>query len=303
MELSYLKEFVVISDLLNFSKAARRLYTTQSVLSKHVAKMESELDVKLFERDSHSMALTDEGRLFGEYARLIVNKYDEALAGLENMAASAGRIVTVGYLAGPFGLFMPKIKETVEKRCVGVSLKPRSLGLDDLKKELIEGKVDVALTYDISPELRSMCDAVRLSQSRIFAVVPQDGPLAGRECVTLDDIAGLDFMLPDSREWPVVASFFASAIPGYSSFSCVGSYSDIDTLIYAVRAGGCIGLSCGRHVSFEPVVKYLPIEGIDTSFGIGAMWLKDNDKPQVSQLAEALEAERDGWLAKRLLLV
>ena len=85
--------------------------------------------------------------------------------------------------------------------------------------------------------------------------------------------------------------------------SRVGSYSDIDTLIYAVRAGGCIGLSCGRHVSFEPMVEYVPIEGVGTSFAIGAIWLKENDKPQVRQFAEALEQERDGWLAKRLLLV
>ncbi len=100
-----------------------------------------------------------------------------------------------------------------------------------------------------------------------------------------------------------MSSFFASAIPGYSLLSRVGSYSDIDTLIYAVRAGGCIGLSCGRHVSFEPMVEYVPIEGVGTSFAIGAIWLKENDKPQVRQFAEALEQERDGWLAKRLLLV
>ncbi len=100
-----------------------------------------------------------------------------------------------------------------------------------------------------------------------------------------------------------MSSFFASVIPGYSLLSRVGSYSDIDTLIYAVRAGGCIGLSCGRHVSFEPMVEYVPIEGVGTSFAIGAIWLKENDKPQVRQFAEALEQERDGWLAKRLLLV
>lgn len=300
MEIEYLREYVVVSDLLNFSKAARQLYTTQPALSKHVAKMEDELGCKLLERDSHGVSLTDEGRLFLEYARAIANKYDEALENLDSMAQSARRTVTVGYLAGTFGLFMPRIKASAEGKDDSLVVKPRSLGVDGLKQQLVEGKADVILTYDISPELGALCDKVRLSESRVYLIVPQGGPLSGRQWVDAEELQGLDFLLPDPREWPIVAGFFASVMPGYSELRSVGTYSDIDTLIYSIRTGGCVGFSCGRHASFEPLVEYVPVRGVDTRFDIGALWLKDNDKPQVRRFAGCLERDRDEWLAEQL---
>ncbi|MBQ9002207.1 MAG: hypothetical protein IJ087_10175 [Eggerthellaceae bacterium] len=50
------------------------------------------------------------------------------------------------------------------------------------------------------------------------------------------------------------------------------------------------------------MVGYLPIVGIGASFVIGAMSQRER-KPQLRLFSNALEAERDGWLARRLLLV
>ena len=50
MEIDYLREFVVLAQIGNFMEAADILYSSQSTLSKHVKKMESELRVPLFDR-------------------------------------------------------------------------------------------------------------------------------------------------------------------------------------------------------------------------------------------------------------
>ena len=46
----YLEEFLVIAEELNFSAAAKRLYTTRPTLSEHLAVLEDELGCKLVER-------------------------------------------------------------------------------------------------------------------------------------------------------------------------------------------------------------------------------------------------------------
>lgn len=50
MNTRYLKEFLVIAEELNFSAAAKRLYTTRPTLSEHLAELEDELGCKLVER-------------------------------------------------------------------------------------------------------------------------------------------------------------------------------------------------------------------------------------------------------------
>ena len=60
----YLKEFLVIAEELNFSAAAKRLYTTRPTLSEHLAELEDELGCKLVERGHGKPALTPLGRRF-----------------------------------------------------------------------------------------------------------------------------------------------------------------------------------------------------------------------------------------------
>ena len=53
MELRQLRYFVKAAETLNFSEAAKGLYITQSTLSQQIRQLETELDVQLFQRNSH----------------------------------------------------------------------------------------------------------------------------------------------------------------------------------------------------------------------------------------------------------
>lgn len=75
MELNHLWEFTVVAEMLNFSLAADFLYTTQSTLSKHIASMEKELNVKLFQRNTRSVTLTKAGEQLLPVAKQISESY------------------------------------------------------------------------------------------------------------------------------------------------------------------------------------------------------------------------------------
>ena len=49
MEIAVLREFVSLAENLNFSTTAKRLFITQSTLSRHIAALEHELGCRLFE--------------------------------------------------------------------------------------------------------------------------------------------------------------------------------------------------------------------------------------------------------------
>lgn len=73
-------EFLVLSQTLSYSKAAKKLFITQSALSRHIIDMEEELGVKLLERSTHGVKLTQAGRVLASRSRHLVQK-SEAIPG------------------------------------------------------------------------------------------------------------------------------------------------------------------------------------------------------------------------------
>lgn len=61
MELRQLRTFIKIAETLNFSEASKALNATQSTLSQQIKQLEEEFKTKLFNRNSHSVSLTEAG--------------------------------------------------------------------------------------------------------------------------------------------------------------------------------------------------------------------------------------------------
>lgn len=76
--------FVTVAEYLNFSKASRTLKLTQPAVSHQIQTLEKELDVKLFNRNSKNVALTQEGVLFLADAKLILKTAFSAKERLSN---------------------------------------------------------------------------------------------------------------------------------------------------------------------------------------------------------------------------
>jgi LysR family transcriptional regulator, hca operon transcriptional activator len=64
VELLHLRYFVAVAEELSFRKAAGRLSVSEPAISQQVADLEDELGVKLFNRDSRRVELTEVGRVF-----------------------------------------------------------------------------------------------------------------------------------------------------------------------------------------------------------------------------------------------
>lgn len=64
MDLNQLHYFTVVAETENITKAAQKLYITQPALSRAIGRLESELDVKLFDRRTNTLILNEDGQLF-----------------------------------------------------------------------------------------------------------------------------------------------------------------------------------------------------------------------------------------------
>ena len=78
MNTNRLYEFLVLADVLSYSKAAKRLFISQSILTRHIQELERELDAELFQRSTHGVALTDVGRMLARRSQELIDKWVSA---------------------------------------------------------------------------------------------------------------------------------------------------------------------------------------------------------------------------------
>src|SRR6478736_10348399 len=125
MDISQLEVFLAVAREGGFSRAADKLYRTQSAVSQAIRKLEEELGEPLLDRSSRDGLLTDAGRVLQEYAERLLNLRNDAQEALVELRelhkgklAIAANEFTALYLLpvlGEFRRLHPMIKITVQR--------------------------------------------------------------------------------------------------------------------------------------------------------------------------------------------
>jgi DNA-binding transcriptional LysR family regulator len=126
----------------SFSAAGAALALGKSAVSHHIAELERAVGVKLLNRSTRSMILTEEGRRFHENCRQIATIADQAFLDLDALAESPhGKIrMTAPYALGL--MFLTSCLARFHDRYPEIEI---DLALDDLIVDLIAGGYDVGL--------------------------------------------------------------------------------------------------------------------------------------------------------------
>lgn len=85
MELRHIRYFVTVAEELNFTRAAARLCIAQPPLSRQIQDLEAELGAPLFLRKPRALQLTEEGTLFLQYARQVLELVDRSAEDIRDM--------------------------------------------------------------------------------------------------------------------------------------------------------------------------------------------------------------------------
>jgi DNA-binding transcriptional LysR family regulator len=191
MELSQLEVFLAVARERRFSRAADKLFRTQSAVSQTIRKLEDELGEALFDRSSREGILTDAGKVLYEYAEKLINLRTEASESLSELRElQKGKLViaanefTVLYLLPVLAEFRrvhPMIKITVE-RALGSHIP------DDVLSYNVEFGV---LSYE--PQEASLNSIVIFLDELVF-IVPPKHPLASAAQVSIRQLGAESFV-------------------------------------------------------------------------------------------------------------
>ena len=191
MDLSQLEVFLTVARERRFSRAAEKLYRTQSAVSQTIRKLEQEIGEPLFDRSSREGVLTDAGHVLEEYAEKLLNLRQDAQGALvELRELQKGKVViaanefTALYLLpvlAEFRLRHPMIRITVQ-RALGSHIP------DDILKHTVEFGV---LSYDPQePQIHSTV----VYLDKLVLVVPPGHALASANEVSIRQLGAESFV-------------------------------------------------------------------------------------------------------------
>lgn len=195
MEIRVLRYFLTVVREESITKASEVLHITQPTLSRQLSQMEEEVGVKLFNRGSRKITLTNEGILLRRRAEEILQlvdktekeliEQDEQIEG--KISIGCGEIASVQLLPGLFQEFREKYPR--------ISFDLFTATADFVKEQMDKGLIDVGLLLE--PIDMERYDFIRLDiKERWVALMKPDDPLAQKEAVTAKDLASLPLILP-----------------------------------------------------------------------------------------------------------
>lgn len=111
MELREIKTFLQVANLNSFCKAAQKLGYSQAAVTVQIKQLETELNVRLFDRIGKQTTLTHEGEIFYEYAADIIRDITHVKNILSDSAELTGRLVIGTIESICASLFPALIKE------------------------------------------------------------------------------------------------------------------------------------------------------------------------------------------------
>ena len=254
LDLRVVRYFVAVAEHGHFGRAAAALHVTQPSLSRQVRRLERDLGTPLLDRTPQGSRLTDAGRAFLPHARSMLTS--AARAATETRAAARPRRLVVGYTSGL--IVTPAVRE-MRRRHSDADIGARHLDWGEARAALLDGTVDAVVARLPFPT-DGLAVTVLYDEPRVV-VLPLDHRLAGKESVSVDDIA--DEPLPHVRDAdPAWAAYWRLEPRADGSLAPDGPVIDaVEDKFEVIAAGEAVAVSAGVYGNtLRPDLTTVPLE-------------------------------------------
>ena len=193
MTLSQLKYTLAVAEEGNFTQAAEKCFVTQPTLSMQVQKLEEELSVKLFNRNTKPISLTTIGTKIIEQAKIIVreSKRMDDIVSMEK--GIIGGDFKLGIIPTIMPTLLPLFLNTFIKKFPKVNLKIEEQNTATIIEELKNGKLDAGIAA--SPLDDNKLIEKPLYYEPFVGYIPESHSLSKLKLLKISDLEKMDVLV------------------------------------------------------------------------------------------------------------
>lgn len=188
MDTTSMKYFMEIASGSTFWEVSENHNISQSSVSKAILRLEDELNVKLFSREKRSVRLTPAGTIFYDSLKKMEPEFNQTIQKLAQF--SHKKVIALGITPNTdyldLNMRIPASRFFQENPDISVTITSEKQPHQAVTK-LIQGELDFSIGHYFKRPAQ-FCDHDIVCQDTLYAIVPKDHPLAGRENVTFQEL-------------------------------------------------------------------------------------------------------------------
>lgn len=174
IETKWLEDFLILEETRNFSQAADLRNLSQSAFSRRIISLEEAIGVKLFNRASIPLQLTEEGKLFHSQARNILKQLEYNLDELLGQNSQNKPNITFAAAHSLSLSVMPELIKNINQSNKNFIYSVEAIDVDQTVKTLIEGKSDFIFSFYDENLSQEPFLAKKILESKLFPVSATD---------------------------------------------------------------------------------------------------------------------------------
>lgn len=269
MQLENVREFVVFTRYMNFSRAATELHMSQPTLSKHISQLEAELGIRLFDIKGRSRSLTPAGEHFLVSAIAWLKDYDQFVEECKELHSSAHVTLQATrpyYPDEGSAVYYSRLYRYKELHMLVDFRFDNPYRQDPLDRLLKEG-VDIGILYFAgTPKVPDNVHAVFLDAVPLGVWCRADSALAQEKLVQLNELSNYKILTPSDANTPFYHGLFELLDKEGVKHSLKYAETERRDEFYGLRTSDCIyvmprAMATNQLVTVRSDRVFIPLDG------------------------------------------
>jgi DNA-binding transcriptional LysR family regulator len=193
--LQQLRLFVTLAQHRSFTQAGNALGVTQSAASRSIRELEEQLDLRLFDRTTRHVALTDTGRALLPRIALLVDELEVALRFGQQVSTAESGAVSIACSSSAVASVLPALLASCRASYPNIALTSHDAPQSRVLELLRSGDADLGVL--IGPQDPGEVSIEALFSDALCAIMPARHPLASNVTVRWRDLSATDLFLLD----------------------------------------------------------------------------------------------------------
>lgn len=274
MNLTKLEYFLSAARTLSFTEAARENYISQTAISQQIGALEAELGVQLFRRNKKRVELTEAGVYLKGEAEELLDHYRRIEAGIRRYSEAG--VVRLEYTGPIERRLASDLLEKFYARWPESEVRLKYASRAEAGRDLAEGRCDLLICSADAPKVEEGLEEIPLEEIPILVAVGANSPLAGRESLTVDDLAG-EKVVALSRSWAGRVYDRIRALLTETGFrrDQIVEVDDLESQFLLIELGQGISFLPGDPEIQRGKVALIPLQGAESRTRISLFFLRE----------------------------
>ena len=289
MELRQLRYFTALAEELNFTRAAERLHISQPPLSAQIAQLEVELGVKLFERNSRKVSLTDAGAAFLRDVRVIQSRLKEATQRVQDIHGGLAGRIEIGLSGSHFLGPLPQCISELAQAFPDIDVVLNEMAPNDQIEALREQRIDISISRQLIEDDLLCSEA--LWPDPLWVALPKTHTLATtHDLLPLNALAKERFIMLRRDTSRFAQHIYNACLTKGFTPNVVHAVAEVPAQLSLVGAGLGIAIVPGSTRRFQSgALAFRPLEDIGIPTQVHAVTRRTPRKPAVATVLRQLQ--------------